>query len=296
MLKDELAQLQPVLYEQFSQVLQQRKLGHAYLFSGSFASFEMAIFLSQAQFCTESDHHLPCGNCRNCRLIVSEEFTDVTIVRPQGNVIRTESVRELVKHFTQSGFESSKQVFIVCEADKMHPNAANSLLKVIEEPQSDVTVFLLTNHEEAVLPTIKSRTQIVAFPKNRAILMTLLEKEGVLKSQARFLSELVGSKEEALQLIKSKSFQDLLQLTPKFVTALLENSDRAYLMVSQLVNLTSDKEEQGRLLDVLTLTMAEHLNQLPAQNYLADLLEARKMWKSNVSLQNALEYMILKNK
>lgn len=292
----ELQVLQPQVMARFEQVLQQGNLGHAYLFAGNFASFEMAIFLSQAQFCTESDHHLPCGNCRNCRMIASEEFTDVTIVRPQGNVIRTENVRELVKHFTQSGFESNKQIFIVCEADKMHPNAANSLLKVIEEPQSDIIIFLLTNHEEAVLPTIKSRTQIVAFPKNRAILAEILEKEGLLRSQARLLSELVGSKEEALQLSKNKGFQDLLLLVPKFIKALLEEPNHAYLMVAQLVNMTSDKEEQERLLDMLTLTMAEHREQITAQVYLADLLEVRKMWKSNVSLQNALEYMIVKKK
>lgn len=290
----ELQVWQPQVMARFERVLQENKLGHAYLFSGHFASFDMALFLSQAQFCTESSNHLPCGNCRNCRLIANEEFTDVTVVRPQGNVIRTETIRELVKHFTQSGFESAKQIFIVCDADKMHPNAANSLLKVIEEPQIDVTIFLLTNHEEAMLPTIKSRTQIVSFPKNRAVLTEYLEKEGVLKSQARILAELVASQDEALQLMKNKAFQELMVVIPRFVKALLEMPNQAYLMVSQLINLTSDKEEQERLLELLTLSLAEHRMDSLAQSYLAGLIEVRSMWKSNVSLQNALEYMILK--
>lgn len=293
---EQLKQYQPRVLAGFEQVLHQGKLAHAYLFSGQFASFDTAIFLSQASFCQEGRNGLPCGNCRTCRLIEQEEFSDVTIIRPRGNMIKTERVRELVKDFSQSGFESSKQVFIICDAEKMHPNAANSLLKVIEEPQSDVTIFLLTNHEEAVLSTIKSRTQLVHFPKNRQVLIRQLEEEGLLKSQARILAELVASREEAMELMKVKAFQDLLHLIPKFVTTLLATPDRAFLMVPQLVHLTAEKAEQERLLDVLTLFLAEKKENPQALMRLEELLQVRRMWQSNVSLQNALEYMILKEK
>lgn len=290
----ELKELQPTILGRFEKILAQNKLAHAYLFSGDTGSFEMAIFLSQSRFCQDAHEGLPCGVCRNCRLIAQEEFSDVTILRPRGNLIKTETVRDLVKNFSQSGFESSTQVFIICDADKMHGNAANSLLKVIEEPQSDVTIFLLTNQEEAVLPTIKSRTQIVYFPKNRELLIRQLEEEGLLKSQARILADLVASREEAMDLMKNKAFQEQLTLVPKFLSALLEGPDRAYLLVPQLVSLTTEKADQERLLDLLTLFLAEKKENPLALKRLADLLEARRMWQSNVSLQNALEYMILK--
>ena len=67
--------------------------------------------------------------------------------------------------FSQAGIESQQQVFIIEQAEKMHPNAANSLLKVIEEPQSEVYIFFLTSDEEKMLPTIRSRTQIFHFKK-----------------------------------------------------------------------------------------------------------------------------------
>lgn len=296
MKQDQLREYQPAILARFERILAQGKLAHAYLFSGEFASFDMAIFLSQARFCQEGKDGLPCGTCRSCRLIEQEEFSDVTIIRPRGNLIKTDTVRDLVKDFSQSGFESSKQVFIICDAEKMHANAANSLLKVIEEPQSDVTVFLLTNHEEAVLPTIKSRTQMVHFPKNRELLIRQLEEEGLLKSQARILAELVGTKEQALDLMKTKAFQDQLTLAPKFISALLDAPDRAYMMVTSLVNLTAEKVEQERLLDLLTLLLAERKDVPAAIKRLSDLLVVRNMWQSNVSLQNALEYMILKEK
>ena len=289
----ELKDLQPLVYQQFVTILEQGRLAHAYLFSGDFASFEMALFLSQALFCQEKVGVHPCGKCRSCRLIESNDFSDVTIVAPQGNLIKTDTIRELVKNFSQSGFESSQQVFIIRDAEKMHVNAANSLLKVIEEPQSTIHIFLLTNQEEAVLPTIKSRTQIISFPQNLPYLERILEEEGLLKTQASLIARLVSSQEEAKRLATNKSFIDLLDQAKKFTELLLTDSNRAYLQVGVLVSLAVEKAEQGRLFDVLSLLLAERLTEMIAREKMDAVLKAKKMWQANVSLQNCLEYLTM---
>ncbi|HFI0330133.1 TPA: DNA polymerase III subunit delta' [Streptococcus suis] len=289
----ELKDLQPLVYQQFVTILEQGRLAHAYLFSGDFASFEMALFLSQALFCQEKVGVHPCGKCRSCRLIESNDFSDVTIVAPQGNFIKTDTIRELVKNFSQSGFESSQQVFIIRDAEKMHVNAANSLLKVIEEPQSTIHIFLLTNQEEAVLPTIKSRTQIISFPQNLPYLKRILEEEGLLKTQASLIARLVSSQEEAKRLATNKSFIDLLDQAKKFTELLLTDSNRAYLQVGVLVSLAVEKAEQGRLFDVLSLLLAERLTEMIAREKMDAVLKAKKMWQANVSLQNCLEYLTM---
>ncbi|HFI0080659.1 TPA: DNA polymerase III subunit delta' [Streptococcus suis] len=289
----ELKDLQPLVYQQFVTILEQGRLAHAYLFSGDFASFEMALFLSQALFCQEKAGVHPCGKCRSCRLIESNDFSDVTIVAPQGNFIKTDTIRELVKNFSQSGFESSQQVFIIRYAEKMHVNAANSLLKVIEEPQSTIHIFLLTNQEEAVLPTIKSRTQIISFPQNLPYLERILEEEGLLKTQASLIARLVSSQEEAKRLATNKSFIDLLDQAKKFTELLLTDSNRAYLQVGVLVSLAVEKAEQGRLFDVLSLLLAERLTEMIAREKMDAVLKAKKMWQANVSLQNCLEYLTM---
>ena len=289
----ELKDLQPLVYQQFVTILEQGRLAHAYLFSGDFASFEMALFLSQALFCQEKIGVHPCGKCRSCRLIESNDFSDVTIVAPQGNFIKTDTIRELVKNFSQSGFESSQQVFIIRDAEKMHVNAANSLLKVIEEPQSTIHIFLLTNQEEAVLPTIKSRTQIISFPQNLPYLERILEEEGLLKTQASLIARLVSSQEEAKRLATNKSFIDLLDQAKKFTELLLTDSNRAYLQVGVLVSLAVEKAEQGRLFDVLSLLLAERLTEMIAREKMDAVLKAKKMWQANVSLQNCLEYLTM---
>ena len=289
----ELKDLQPLVYQQFVTILEQGRLAHAYLFSGDFASFEMALFLSQALFCQEKVGVRPCGKCRSCRLIESNDFSDVTIVAPQGNFIKTDTIRELVKNFSQSGFESSQQVFIIRDAEKMHVNAANSLLKVIEEPQSTIHIFLLTNQEEAVLPTIKSRTQIISFPQNLPYLERILEEEGLLKTQASLIARLVSSQEEAKRLATNKSFIDLLDQAKKFTELLLTDSNRAYLQVGVLVPLAVEKAEQGRLFDVLSLLLEERLTEMIAREKMDAVLKAKKMWQANVSLQNCLEYLTM---
>ncbi|HEM5490501.1 TPA: DNA polymerase III subunit delta' [Streptococcus suis] len=291
---EELRQLQPSIFQRFVTILEQGRLAHAYLFAGDFASYEMAIFLSQSIFCQEKVGVLPCQNCRTCRLIEAGEFSDVTLLAPQGNIIKTETVRELVKNFSQSGFESSKQVFIIRDAEKMHANAANSLLKVIEEPQSDIHIFLLTNQEEAVLPTVKSRTQVIGFPKNLPALERMLEEEGLLKSEASLLARLVSSQEEARKLAENKHFLELIGQSKKFIELLLGNPNQAYFQVGTLVALALEKAEQGRLFDLLSLLLAERMMEESAREQMDAVLKAKHMWQANVSLQNSLEFLTLK--
>jgi len=154
MKQEQLRACQPLQFERFVHILEQGQLNHAYLFSGNFGSLEMALFLSKSLFCSEKTGIFPCEKCRNCKLIEQEEFPDVTIIKPLNQVIKTERIRELVGQFSQSGIENQRQVFIIEQAEKMHVNAANSLLKVIEEPQSEIYIFFLTDDEEQMLPTI----------------------------------------------------------------------------------------------------------------------------------------------
>ena len=63
-------------------------------------------------------------------MIAQGDFSDVKLVEPQGQIIKTDTIRQLTREFSQSSFEGHAQVFIIRDADKMHVNAANSLLKV----------------------------------------------------------------------------------------------------------------------------------------------------------------------
>ncbi|MCC9748891.1 DNA polymerase III subunit delta', partial [Streptococcus agalactiae] len=200
----DLKRTQPKLLEKFNTILQSDRMSHAYLFSGNFASLDMALYLAQSQFCEKRQSGLPCQKCRACRLIANGEFSDVKIIEPQGQLIKTETIKELTKDFSRSGFEGKSQVFIIKDCEKMHVNAANSLLKFIEKPQSSSYVILLTNDENNVLPTIKSRTQIFRFLKQLDMLVHQAEQAGLLKSQASLLAQVADDPKHLEILLANK--------------------------------------------------------------------------------------------
>lgn len=282
---NELKELQPKIVDCFERILEQDKLNHAYLFTGNFASFDLAQKLAQSRFCQDKMGVWPCGECRSCRLIAEEDFSDVTVVRPQNQIIKTERIRELLKNFSQSGVEGNEQVFIICEAEKMHLNAANSLLKMIEEPQSEVYIFLLTSDENLILPTIKSRTQVFHFPKNEGYLVAKLEESGLLKDQAQLLAAYSQTLEEAQNLQTSKFFFDVTQVCQRFVDLCLAKNDLAFLQVARLSSLADDKEKQDQIFRILEILFSQHIEKESGRTFLDRLFQSRKMWRANVSFQ-----------
>jgi len=293
MIKEELKDCQPQQYERFVRILEQNQLNHAYLFSGYFGSLEMALFLAKSLFCTDKQGVLPCESCRSCKLIDQEEYPDVTIVRPINQIIKTERIRELVGQFSQSGIESQRQVFIIEQADKMHLNAANSLLKVIEEPQSEVYIFFLTNDEDKILPTIRSRTQIFQFKKQEANLIIQLEKLGLVKKKARLLAQFSQSQIEAEKLLNQATFWTLVEESERLFSDILSKKRESYLQVAKLASLADDKEKQDQVLRILEVLAGQEILQTGAQRILENLVEARKMVKANVSFQNVMDYLVL---
>ena len=293
MKQDQLRACQPLQFERFVHILEQGQLNHAYLFSGNFGSLEMALFLSKSLFCSEKNGIFPCEKCRNCKLIEQEEFPDVTMIKPQNQVIKTERIRELVSQFAQSGIESQRQVFIIEQAEKMHVNAANSLLKVIEEPQSEIYIFFLTNDEEQMLPTIRSRTQIFQFKKQVSTLMSQLEEAGLVKNKAKLLAQFSQSQAEADKLVHQAGFWTLVDESERLFSWLLAHKKESYLQVAKLTSLADDKERQDQVLRILEVLAGQEVLNVSARNVLQHLIQARKMWRANVSFQNALEYLVL---
>lgn len=86
---------------------------------------------------------------------------DVLIVNPQKDKITKEQIIDIQMELANKSQINDNRVYIITEANKMNDYAANSLLKFLEEPQENVYAFLITNNIDKVLPTIKSRCQII---------------------------------------------------------------------------------------------------------------------------------------
>ena len=172
---------------------------------------------------------LACGTCRACRLIEEDEFSDVTVVRPVNQIIKTDRIRDLIQHFSQSGYEGSKQVFIICDADRMHVNAGQF------PPQGDwrtsewSSYFSADSRWATGSPDHKKSGAAGPFSKNQDFLKEYLLQEGLLLQQADLLANFSQGFQEAQILAQNTSFFDLARECERFVAA-LSKSRSAYLL------------------------------------------------------------------
>lgn len=147
-------------------------LAHAFLLSGPEGSGKMTLAkeISAALNCemrADRSAPLPCHRCNTCRRILSDGFIDVkTLSKPKDKAtIGVNEVRYFREDMFLSSTESDYKIYIINDAEKMTPNAQNALLKVLEEPPANVIIFLLSASDDAILTTIKSRTQYVSMQR-----------------------------------------------------------------------------------------------------------------------------------
>ena len=124
----------------------------------------LALNFAQAVNCTRPED-APCGECSQCRRIASNHHSDIQVIGvglgngdgPRRREIGIGTVRELQHQASLKPYEGSCRVFIFDGAEDMSDEAANALLKILEEPPPQVLLLLLTAEEESILPTIRSR-------------------------------------------------------------------------------------------------------------------------------------------
>ena len=114
--------------------------------------------------------------------VVNEESCDVLVVRPENSKIIKDQILDLQSKFkTKSQFHIAK-TYIIDEAQMMNDYAANSLLKFLEEPEDNIYAFLITSNINSVLPTIKSRCQLIKVDDNVDFDIKKFDNELILKS------------------------------------------------------------------------------------------------------------------
>jgi len=140
--------------------LKTNAIAHAYLLVGPrhVGKRTLAINLAQALNCDGPE--LPCGQCRSCQRILEGKHADVTPIGLDSKTeISIDDIRGLQRLANLPPYEGKCKVFIIDDAEYLSTEAANSLLKILEEPPPRVVWLLLAAEEEHLLPTIISRCQ-----------------------------------------------------------------------------------------------------------------------------------------
>jgi DNA polymerase-3 subunit delta' len=121
----------------------------------------LAIAVGRALLCSDAQAGEACGRCPACRRASRGLHPDLVVLEPSTANIKIDQVRDLVREIAARPFEARARAFVVDEAHTMTEEAANALLKSLEEPPPSSHVFLITAAPQGLLPTVRSRCQLV---------------------------------------------------------------------------------------------------------------------------------------
>jgi len=226
------AQINSVAMQRFSRLAANHHLAHAYLLVGPKDSGKTQTALSLAQLVNcERAANLPCGECAACRKIASGNHPDVLVIgNDEMDSIKIEEIRFLLGRAHLMAYEARTKVFIIRNVELMTLEAANALLKTLEEPAANTLMILTTSVLEANLDTIKSRCHIVKFfqkneiiPNNRKVMDEML----LNRHNDAFLKELASNPQETTQALRLllSFFRDVILFKSGISKAALVHQD-----------------------------------------------------------------------
>ena len=320
-----LGETQPIVLKMLKNSLKKDRLAHAYLFEGmkGTGKKEGSILFAKGILCENlRDGYIPCNQCNNCKRIEHGNHPDVHLVEPDGQSIKKHQIQSLQEEFSKTGVESKRKIYILVHADKMTINAANSLLKFLEEPNALSVAILLTEQIQRILPTILSRCQTISFtPLAPNKMAEQLIVNGIKKSDAPKIAQLTNNYEEALLLSSDEWFVQAQKIVVKLYKIIKGNPLDALISLQRewFIHF-KEKDQYDRGLDLLLLLYKDllyiqlgkyeqivHINEKElleasalklSQNLLIEkitaIFEAKRKLQSNMNPQLLMEQLVLK--
>jgi len=234
------------------------KLAHAFLFRGpaGVGKRQAAVAFGARINCQTPNEGNACALCASCRKFFTGNHPDLLLVEPDGAAIKIGQIRELKKALAFPPYEARHRVAVLLDIHAMRREAANSLLKTLEEPPAD-TILILTGDEAGdILPTILSRCQTIPFfPLPYQQLAQTLTTEDALSAEESFA--LAAAAEGSLGRARDLLKHDLPACRREIAETLLAHTADAPEAVEKILTLTERaaglKEALPDLFDLLRL-------------------------------------------
>lgn len=304
--------------------LRKNRLSHAYVFDGGKGTGKkrVAVELAKSFLCKKTTENQPCQTCLDCKRIDSGNHPDVHIIKPEGQTIKVEQIRNLQKEFSYRGMESTKKVYIIEDVEKMSTSAANSLLKFLEEPDGSSVAILLTAQIQKLLKTILSRVQIISFaPLNPIQLVKRLEEIDIPKPLSKLLTQLTNDFDEAYELYQDDWIAQARNIVIQLEEELCSRPQQAFITLQEIwFNHFKERDQLNLGLDLLLLwyrdilrtlildkdqlvfidqldrleRLALNSSQRKISQQMSSILEAKRRLSANVNPQLLMEQLVLK--
>ncbi|HMG73400.1 MAG TPA: DNA polymerase III subunit delta' [Pyrinomonadaceae bacterium] len=237
-----------------------------------------ALELAKSLNCRQRNGVEACDECSSCKRIsrsmfppfgkddddkermIWSEHADLAMVRPFKQIIRVKPMRELEREANFRPFEGAARVFVVEDADNMNDQAANALLKTLEEPPPTSHLILTTSNPTALLATIRSRCQIIRFAPIEAdeVEKFLVEQKHLPAEDARLLARTAqGSIGRALSG-DVETYRERRDRMLELLRALTLTNDRVELLRSaEALAAAKDRHEYEQRLNALEILIRD---------------------------------------
>jgi DNA polymerase-3 subunit delta' len=173
---------------------------HAYLFAGpsGLGRRTLALRFAQALNCAQPiSSGEPCGTCRDCKQTEAMQHPDLAIVQAdaEGGTLKVDQVRAVQHAFSLKPYQGKFRVALFLRFQEANANAANALLKTLEEAPAHAVLILTADSPDGLLPTIVSRCEVLRLrPSDLDTVVAFLKKHGAQEEQARLIAHISGGK------------------------------------------------------------------------------------------------------
>ena len=211
---------------------------------------EIAKYVAKSIIC---EHQTPCEECMDCLRIENENYTDLIIVNGSEHSIKKGQIEEIQERFSVSALEEKGcKIYIINKIENATTEAVNSLLKFLEEPNSDIYAIITTANINNVLQTIISRCMNIRLKKSsKHELVVEATKKNIPLEDALILSNFQGSLDSIIDAYENSSYLSIKDVTIELLEQMKEKEDLLYFAQIEITDIVKDKNDFLMFLELL---------------------------------------------
>lgn len=257
--KEDFCKDQPVVSKLFYNSIKNSRIANAYLMYGepSAPILESAMFIAKSLECQASI--FACCTCDSCKRFEEGTHPDFILIDGSKGLIKKSDIDELNDFFTLSALEKGHRgVYIINHIENITNEAINALLKILEEPEGDITALLTTDNRDKVLKTILSRCEQVSIKSPDISAIAEAYKGKYSLDRYYVVSNMAYSEQIKEDILDSKEFSDAYDAALSYIEALSADKCQAsYVLIGEAASKLKGNKCYNYFYSILSIVFSD---------------------------------------